>query len=225
MSIETALDALHARARRNPFLHRFTEFNRILLGISFIAPGLTKALGNRFTVLGTDTPVGFFFEAMYQTGWYWRFIGLAQIVASLLVLFPRTAALGAMMFFPIILNIFVITVSLHFTGTPVITGLMLLACTYLLCWDYPKFKPLLFNSSAQSELSITEPQRHWLERIGFALAAISGLVLTLPTRGLGIPFSAPVVIGCLVIGFLGGLLILLGWYLVARQNRLQPQHG
>ncbi|HET6668759.1 MAG TPA: hypothetical protein VFH15_00875 [Pyrinomonadaceae bacterium] len=45
-----------------------------------------------------------------------------------------------MAYFPLILNIFVITVSMHFTGTPVITGLMLLANIYLLCWDYDRLK-------------------------------------------------------------------------------------
>mgnify|MGYP001006551191 CR=1 FL=1 len=140
MKLERVLDKLHLQVRRHPLLQRFTQFNRLLLGIAFIAPGLTKVLGNRFTVLGLDTPVGFFFEAMYRTGFYWRFLGLAQIVASLLLLIPRTASFGAVAFFPIILNIFVITVSLKFTGTWVITGLMLLANLYLLCWDYDRLK-------------------------------------------------------------------------------------
>ena len=62
---------------------------------------------------------------------------------SVLLLIPRTATLGALVYFPLILNIFVITVSLHFTGTPVITGLMLIACIYLLCWDADKLKSLI----------------------------------------------------------------------------------
>jgi uncharacterized membrane protein YphA (DoxX/SURF4 family) len=157
-SVEVRLDGLHARARCSPLLRRFTEFTRLMLGIGFFAPGLTKALGNRFTTLGVDTPAGFFFEAMCRSGAYWRFIGLSQIAASILVLIPRTATLGAALFFPIILNIFIITVSMDFAGTPVITGLMLLAVTYLLCWDYHKFKPLLFES----------PVYHRAEEVRFA---------------------------------------------------------
>jgi hypothetical protein len=57
-------------------------------------------------------------------------------------LIPRTATLGALVYFPIILNFFIIMVSMHFTGTPFITGLMLLANIYLLCWDYDKLKCL-----------------------------------------------------------------------------------
>src|SRR5690348_12524236 len=111
---EKWLDTLHAWARNCPLLQRFTVSRRLLLGIGFIAPGLTKLLGNRFTLLGLDSPVGFFFEAMYRTGFYWRFIGFAQVLASLLVLIPRTATLGTVCFFPIILNIFIITISLDF---------------------------------------------------------------------------------------------------------------
>src|SRR5689334_21468355 len=121
MEILAQLDALHLRARRNPLLQRFTRFTRLLLGVGFIAPGLTKALGNRFTVLGLDSPIGFFFEALYRTGFYWRFIGLVQVLASILILIPRTTTLGAALFFPILLNIFVVTVSLHFTGSPFVT--------------------------------------------------------------------------------------------------------
>jgi hypothetical protein len=69
---------------------------------------------------------------MYRTGFYWRFLGLRQLATALLLLIPRTATLGALVYFPLILNIFVITVPLHFQGTPFITGLMLLANLYLL---------------------------------------------------------------------------------------------
>ncbi|HEY9403739.1 MAG TPA: DoxX family membrane protein [Pyrinomonadaceae bacterium] len=139
----SALDRAHARVRRARLLRIFTVFTRILLALGFIPSGITKVLGNRFTILDLDNPVGFFFEAMYRTGFYWRFLGLCQLAAALLLLIPRTATIGALVYFPLILNIFVITVSLDFRGTPFITGLMLLANIYLLCWDYDKLKHLI----------------------------------------------------------------------------------
>jgi len=137
-----SLDQLHARLKKNRLLKIFTVFTRILLALAFLPSGLTKVLGNRFTVLGIDDPVGFFFEALYRTGFYWRFLGICQLTVALLLVIPRTATLGALAYFPLILNIFVITVSMGFTGTPVITGLMLLASIYLLCWDYDKLKKI-----------------------------------------------------------------------------------
>lgn len=139
----SSLDRLHARVRKNLFLKIFTLFTRILLALAFLPSGVTKVTGNRFTILGLDDPIGFFFEALYRTGFYWRFLGICQLTAALLLLIPRTATLGALAYFPLILNIFVITVSMHFTGTPLITGLMLLANIYLLCWDYDKLKELV----------------------------------------------------------------------------------
>ncbi len=137
------LDQLHRRARDNYWLGWFTVMTRVLLAIGFMPSGLTKLLGNRFTLLDLDNPIGFFFEAIYQTGIYWQFIGFAQLAAAILILIPRTATLGAVLYFPIILNIFLITVSLNFTGTPFITGPMLLASIYLLCWDYDVLKNLM----------------------------------------------------------------------------------
>lgn len=143
MSGQSSLDRAHARVKQQRYLKVFTVLTRVLLALGFLPSGLTKVIGNRFTILGVDNPVGFFFEAMYRTGFYWRFLGLCQLAAAALLIIPRTATIGALVYFPLILNIFVITVSLHFTGTPFITGLMLLANLYLLCWDYDKLKHLI----------------------------------------------------------------------------------
>lgn len=139
---ETTFDLSLSSLKQNKWLRRFTVMTRVLLALGFTPSGLTKLLGNRFTLLGPETPVGYFFEALYRSGFYWNFIGACQLLAAILLLMPRTATLGALVYFPLILNIFVITVSLHFTGTPVITGLMLLASIYLLCWDADKLKAL-----------------------------------------------------------------------------------
>lgn len=140
METQTPLEALHLKIKTNKWLRRFTVLTRILLALGFTPSGLTKLLGNRFTLLGPDSPVGYFFDALYKSGFYWNFIGLGQLLAAVLLLIPRTATLGALIYFPIILNIFLITVSMHFTGTPFITGLMLLGSLYLLGWDYDKLK-------------------------------------------------------------------------------------
>lgn len=116
---------------------------RIIIGLSFILPGIPKILGHRFTLLTPDTPIGFFFEAMYQTGFYWNFLGWVQIITGLLLISQRFSALGTMLYFPVILNIFVITASMHFRGTPYITFMMLMAGLLFIVWDYDKFKYIL----------------------------------------------------------------------------------
>jgi uncharacterized membrane protein YphA (DoxX/SURF4 family) len=121
----------------------FTWGTRILLALAFIPSGLKKFLGQRFTILDIDNPIGFFFEALYQSGLYWNFLGFMQLLVALLLLIPRTAFFGAILYLPIIINIFIIVTSMSFTGTPIIAGLLLLGNIYLLLWDYRKLKAIL----------------------------------------------------------------------------------
>jgi len=58
------------------------------------------------------------------------------------LLIPRTALLGAIFYFPIILNICVLTYAVRFEGTRIAT-LMLLANLFLLVWDYDRLKHVL----------------------------------------------------------------------------------
>jgi len=131
------------RIRTKLFYRTFTWFTRILLSIAFIPSGLKKVLGLRFTNLGVDNPVGFFFEGLYQSGFYWNYLGFMQVLCSVLIIIPRTTYLAAVIYLPIIININIIVISMNFKGTPIITGLMLLANIYLLVWDYKKTNTIL----------------------------------------------------------------------------------
>ncbi len=133
-------ELFHRWTRGQRWIGHFAWFTRILLALGFTPSGWTKLAGNRFTSLPLDNPVGFFFEALFRTGFYWNFLGFAQLCCAALLLFPRTALMGAICYFPIILNIFLITVSMNFRGTPLITGAMLLANLFLLLWDYDRLK-------------------------------------------------------------------------------------
>ena len=139
----SALDRLHARLVRSRLLQRFTAFTRVLLALGFIPPGIKKLTGEPFTTLPTSHPVGYFFDAFFQAGELYVFVGLAQVAAGLLLLWPRTATLGAVIYFPIILTIAVLTNAIGFAGTEQITILMALACLWLLVWDYDRLRAIL----------------------------------------------------------------------------------
>jgi hypothetical protein len=157
-SVEDRLDTVYTRFAAVPGVRGFTAVLRGLLAVGYFRAGLVKALGERFTTLSVETPIGHFFDAMYQTGFYYRFLGGCQVAASLLLLLPRTATLGALLYLPISLNIFLITVSVNFRGTPFITGPMLLGALYLVCWDYPRLKGVLFDPSPRSAGRAAVPQ-------------------------------------------------------------------
>ncbi len=135
--------SIHRKMRQSKHFGRLTALTRVLLAIAFLEPGLRKILGEPFTVLPVTDPVGYFFDAFFQAGAFYSFVGWGQVIAALLLLHPRTATLGAVMYMPIITNIAVITVAIGFEGTWVITILMALGCVYLLAWDYDRLRQIL----------------------------------------------------------------------------------
>ncbi len=155
---------------------------RYLIGFAFVWASIVKIRGERFTTISVTEPVGYFFEAMYQTGFYWNFLGWAQFIAGALLMTQRFASFGAMVFFPIILNVCVITWSVNFgSGTPVITLLMLLGTLGLLVWDYRRWV-ILFQYDHQIKLDLTSPPRDSL--MTDPAWAISGVIFVLLILGI-----------------------------------------
>ncbi len=146
----TKLEQFYYEAKGNKWFRYFTIFCRIALAAGFIPSGVVKMMGERFTALPANHPLGHYFDALYQTGYYYTFIGVGQIVIALLLLIPRTALLGAILYLPTIINICVLAYATRFEGTR-ITTLMLLANIYLLCWDYERIKHILPFKQSEAE--------------------------------------------------------------------------
>ncbi|HKC36585.1 MAG TPA: DoxX family protein [Chitinophagaceae bacterium] len=155
----TKLEQFYLEAKGNKWYRYFTVFCRVVLALAFIISGIVKIKGERFAAgLSSNHPLGHYFDALYQTGYYYTFIGVAQVIIALLLLIPRTALLGALMYFPIILNIFVLTYAVRFEGTRGAT-FMLLANLYLLCWDYNRIKYILpFKQVKEDDYSARKKQ-------------------------------------------------------------------
>src|SRR6185295_12153362 len=137
------IEEIYYEAKSDKWFTRFAVFCRIALALSFIPAGYVKIMGERFAAgLSPNNPLGHYFDALYLTGYYYTFIGIAQIVIAILLLIPRTSLLGALMYFPIIVNICVLTYATRFDGTRGVT-MMVLACLFLLIWDYDRLKHIL----------------------------------------------------------------------------------
>jgi uncharacterized membrane protein YphA (DoxX/SURF4 family) len=136
------IEALYNEAKADKWFKRFAVFCRIALAASFIPSGFVKIMGERFTGLSSNNPLGHYFDALHLTGYYYTFIGITQIITAILLLIPRTSLLGALMYFPIIVNICVLTYATRFAGTRIVT-IMLLANLFLLIWDYNRLKYIL----------------------------------------------------------------------------------
>ncbi|MBK8556013.1 MAG: DoxX family protein [Lewinellaceae bacterium] len=152
MNIVTRLDDIHKRAKANKWFRYFAVFNRIALAAGFIPSGLTKLFDERFTTLSVNHPMGNYLEALYHTSYYYPFIGFVQVTAAILLLIPRTATLGAVIYFPVILNICILSLAVGFDGSLVTSPLMVLANLYLLAWDYDKLKFILPFKYSKKEI-------------------------------------------------------------------------
>jgi uncharacterized membrane protein YphA (DoxX/SURF4 family) len=143
MSISSRLNHVYYEAKGNKWFHYFAVFCRIMLALGFIISGLVKIKGERFASgLSVNNPMGHYLEALHHTEYYYTFIGISQLLIAILLLIPRTALLGALMYFPVILNICILTYAVRFEGTRG-TTFMVLANLYLLCWDYNRIKYIL----------------------------------------------------------------------------------
>lgn len=166
------------KIKENLLAQLFVIYTRYLVGSGFVFASIVKIKGERFTTVShEDAAFGtafHFFETMYQTGIYWQFLGWGQLIAGLLLMTQRFAKLGAVVFFPIILNVFVITISMDFSYTPVITFLMLCANILLLLWHWDELKILLNLPPETPQPNRLENNRIW---------EITGWILFLLTAG------------------------------------------
>lgn len=147
MQIYSRLDQFHSQVKANKWLRYFAIFNRLVLAAGFFPAGMVKIIGERFASgLSPNHPMGHYLVALHQTGYYYTAIGYLQVAAAILLLIPQTAILGALIYFPIILNIWILTLATRFDGSLFTSPLMVLANLYLLGWYYDRIKYLFpFN--------------------------------------------------------------------------------
>lgn len=173
-------EEIYHEAKYDKWFRGFATFCRIALALSFIPSGFVKIMGERFAEgLPSNHPLGHYFDALLQTGYYYTFIGIAQVIIGVLMLFQRTSLLGNLMYFPVILNICVLTYSTRFNGTRLNT-MMLLASLFLLVWDYDRLKYILpFKQSKRNPLLLKAPKNLRLRFIffGASIAALAVIII------------------------------------------------
>ncbi|SHJ29073.1 hypothetical protein [Aquimarina spongiae] len=186
----------------------FIIYTRYLIGGAFVFASIIKIKGKRFTTdSGASNPIDsawHFFETMYQSGLYWKFIGVGQLIAGMLLMTQRYSKLGALINLPIIVNIFVITLSYYFAYTPVVTGLMLLANLILILWEWNEIK-ILFNLPTVIDTDYRLEKDPWWQLIGLLLFSFTFLYrLIIDKYNIGFWFMVCFTIG--LVGLINGIL-------------------
>lgn len=160
------------KLKNNKWLQLAVVYTRYAIGGAFVYASLIKIKGQRFTTeSGALNPIDsawHLFETLYQSGLYWKFIGVAQLLTGFLLMTQRYAKLGAVLYLPVIANVFVITISYYFANTPVITGSILFANILLIVWDWNELKVLVNQKPLYDISKRLEKEKIW-EVIGLIL--------------------------------------------------------
>ena len=188
----------------------FVIYLRYLIGFAFVYASVVKIKGERFTNIAPTEPVGYFFEAMYQSGFYWNFLGWAQLISGALLMSQRFSTIGALIFLPIITNVCLITHSVNFgSGTPTITTLMLLGTLFLVLWDYKKWI-ILFKKEHTIYVDLrNEPEDKFMNDPAWVAAGLLFVCFTIAFHLLGGTYVLLWITSMLVTGIFAFVWVLL----------------
>lgn len=150
---------------------------RILLGFIFFNAGMGKLTEGHYFPL-TIFPMSLAkILAPYGLGLWGEFVAWSQVVIGFLLMSQRFATVGAIMSLPLIVNIFVVTVSIGFGGTPYLNGLLVLLNLFLLAADYHKLKFLFLEDTTEFR-AVRLRREYWQVDLvwlaGFALCLAAG---------------------------------------------------
>src|SRR5262245_66216159 len=78
-------ERLYAELKRNKWLRYFAVFCRIALALGFLRSGMVKVMGEGFTALRSNHPLGHYFDELHLNGYSYRFIGVDRLIYVLLL--------------------------------------------------------------------------------------------------------------------------------------------
>jgi len=144
------MENILAKIKSRIIFQLFVIFIRYALGTAFVWASILKIKGIRFEPESGETApinsISHLLEAIYRSGFYWNFIGWGQLIAGFLLMSQIFSTLGAIVYFPIILSIFILTTSFGASFFWILTSSMLFANICLLLWDWNKLKFIFLSN-------------------------------------------------------------------------------
>ena len=114
----------------------------LLFGLMFINAGLNKFLNYMPTPEKLPAKMLQAMSAFAEIGWLMALVGLAEIVGGLLVINPKTRALGALIILPVLVGIVLTNIVQDSSGLPI--ALILSAILILILYENRiKYLPLI----------------------------------------------------------------------------------
>jgi uncharacterized membrane protein YphA (DoxX/SURF4 family) len=113
----------------------------LLFGLLFVNAGLDKFF--HYMPMPKEMPEKMLkaFGAFMEIGWLMPLVGIAEFIGGLLIIIPRTRALGALIVFPVMVGIFLTNIVQDTSGLPmvIILGAILVWVMYE---NREKYSPL-----------------------------------------------------------------------------------
>ena len=138
---------------------------RIILAVVFILYGTLKLLGFQLSTgdlsdirFGDASPMLVTWHFFSLSPLYHHAIGIAQIITGLLLIVPRTAPVGTLCFFVIILNIVLINFGYDIaTDVKILSTVLLALDLFLIAHYWRRYRLLLLSESTLDEVLRNEP--------------------------------------------------------------------
>ncbi len=114
----------------------------LLLGLMFINAGLNKFLN--YMPMPEHMPGKMMnaMKAIMEIGWLLPLVGIVEIFGGILVIIPKTRALGALMLFPIMVGIMLTNINQDTSGLP-IALVMAAILIWIMVENRAKYLPLI----------------------------------------------------------------------------------
>lgn len=112
-----------------------------LLGAMFINAGLNKFLN--YMPMPEELPQKILnaMKAFLEIGWLMPLVGLAEIIGGLLLIIPKTRALGALVIFPVMIGITLTNIFQDSSGLPIVLILWAILI-WIMIENRKKYMPL-----------------------------------------------------------------------------------
>ncbi|MFC0518261.1 DoxX family membrane protein [Mucilaginibacter angelicae] len=114
----------------------------LLTGLMFINAGLNKFLN--YMPMPKDMPQNMVkvMQAYMEIGWLMPLVGAAEVLGGLLLIIPRTRALGAVVLVPILTGILLSNIYMAPSGLPIVL-VMIAIIIWVIIENWEKYLPMI----------------------------------------------------------------------------------
>lgn len=121
--------------------NKITFVLSLLFGLMFINAGLNKFLN--YMPMPENLPEKMLkaMNAFMEIGWLMPLVGVVEVLGGLLIIIPKTRALGALMIFPIMVGIVLTNIVQDSSGLP-IAGVFSAVLIWIMYDNKEKYAPL-----------------------------------------------------------------------------------